>query len=77
MRYHTFKSSLADAWPMATSLAGQRLCRNSQGFQMQSNTAFHRVALPEAWHPIPTEKPSAALLSVITGRKTDRALLHL
>ncbi len=36
---------------------------------MQSNTAFHRVALPEAWHPIPTEKPSAALLSVITGRK--------
>ena len=35
---------------------------------MQSNTAFHKVALPDAWHPIPTEK-SSDVLSVITGRK--------
>ena len=35
---------------------------------MQSNTAFHKVALPDAWHPIQTEK-SAEFLSVITGRK--------
>lgn len=33
------------------------------------NTAFHKVALPDAWHPIPTEKSSADILSVITGRK--------
>ena len=33
------------------------------------NTAFHKVALPDAWHPIPTEKSSSDILSVITGRK--------
>ncbi len=35
---------------------------------MQSNPAFHKVALPDAWHPITTEK-SSNVLSVITGRK--------
>ena len=42
--------------------------RHPKAFQMQSNTAFHKVALPDAWHPIPTEKHSD-ILSVITGRK--------
>ncbi len=35
---------------------------------MQSNPAFHKVAVPDAWHPVPPEK-TTDVLSVITSRK--------
>ena len=34
------------------------------------NTAFHKVALPDAWQPVAAERSSSDVLSVITGRKT-------